>query len=188
MRAGYAGEDAPKSFVPAFYAEYPYHHRHNNNNNNNGDDEYETTRHLFGDDITIPPRPRMAIKNPMGRDGVVENWDMAEQVWENAFARRLLGARQSDPRRNGLNDDLGGGDGEDVGMDVDEEEQEKLLVENPLLMTECGWNPAGAREKTIEIAMEKWGTPAFYLARTAPMAAYVLFFFFFLFRFMRTSC
>jgi actin-related protein 4 len=42
-------------------------------------------------------------------------------------------------------------------------------------MTEPAWNPAKAREKTIEIAMEKWGTPAFYLARNGVLASYVSF-------------
>jgi actin-related protein 4 len=43
-------------------------------------------------------------------------------------------------------------------------------------MTESGWNPAKAREKTIEIAMENWGSPAYYLARTGVLAAYVFLF------------
>jgi hypothetical protein len=53
------------------------------------------------------------------------------------------------------------------------ESEEKPLADSPLLMTEPGWNPVKAREKTIEIAMEKWGTPAFYLARSGVLAAYV---------------
>lgn len=159
-RAGYAGEDTPKSLITSFYAQYPLKN-----------DTNETTRYLFGDNTSIAPRPQTAVRNPMGKDGIVEDWDMAERVWEHSFARCLLGAKETDPRRNGLNDDLAG-DGED--MDIDEQgDEEKPLADNPLLMTECGWNPATAREKTIEIAIEKWGTPAFYLARTAPLAAYV---------------
>ena len=56
------------------------------------------------------------------------------------------------------------------GMDqVDE--QEKVLGEYPLLVSEPAWNSQKAREKTIEIAMEEWGVPAFFLAKTGQLAA-----------------
>jgi actin-related protein 4 len=54
----------------------------------------------------------------------------------------------------------------------DVELEEKPLADSPLLMSECGWNPSKAREKTIEIAMESWGTPAFYLAKNGVLAAF----------------
>jgi actin-related protein 4 len=60
-------------------------------------------------------------------------------------------------------------------MDVDMEALENLekpLEDSPLLMTEPGWNPTKAREKCIEIAMEEWGTPAFYLQKTGVLAAF----------------
>ena len=53
------------------------------------------------------------------------------------------------------------------------EEQEKPLQEFPLLMSEPAWNPAKERQKTIEIAMEDWGVPAFFLAKNGQLAAYV---------------
>jgi actin-related protein 4 len=52
------------------------------------------------------------------------------------------------------------------------EEQEKVLGEYPLLMSEPAWNPPKAREKTMEIAMEEWGVPAFFLAKSAQLAAF----------------
>lgn len=52
------------------------------------------------------------------------------------------------------------------------ENQEKPLEDSPLLVTEPGWNSAKAREKYIEIAMEEWGTPAFYLQKTGVLAAF----------------
>ena len=106
----------------------------------------------------------------MGRDGIVEDWDMAEKVWEYSFTSRLTGPRPGNPFQNGLNDIA---DGELPTEMEGVEAEEKPLADSPLLMSECGWNPTKAREKTIEIAMEKWGTPAFYLARNGVLAAYV---------------
>jgi actin-related protein 4 len=60
-------------------------------------------------------------------------------------------------------------------MDVDMDNldnMEKPLDDSPLLMTEPGWNSTKAREKYIEIAMEEWGTPAFYLQKTGVLAAF----------------
>lgn len=156
VRAGFAGEDTPKSLIPTFYGRYKV-----------GDEE----RVVFGDDIFVTPRPGFSIHNPMGRDGVVEDWEMAERVWEHSFTSRLTGMKPLNPLQNGLNDAPPNGElpVEMEGVETDE----KSLADSPLLMTECGWNPTKAREKTIEIAMEKWGTPAFYLARTGVLAAYV---------------
>lgn len=95
---------------------------------------------------------------------------MAEKVWEYSFTSRLTGAKPGNPFSNGLNDVP---EGELPAEMEGVEANEKTLADSPLLMTECGWNPTKAREKTIEIAMEKWGTPAFYLARNGVLAAYV---------------
>ncbi|KAI5291343.1 NuA4 histone acetyltransferase subunit [Ascosphaera aggregata] len=152
-RAGFAGEDIPKSFSTTYYGILP-------------DDGGE--KHIFGDNIFVP-RPRISVHNPLGRDGVVQDWDMASKVWEHAITSRLTNPKQTSPKHNGLNDN--GDDGDDMDVDV-VDSSEKILDESPLLVTECGWNPTEAREKTIEIAMESWGTPAFYLARTAPMSAF----------------
>lgn len=95
---------------------------------------------------------------------------MAEKVWEYSFVSRLTGAKPSNPMQNGLNDVA---PGEDLPAEMEVEENEKPLADSPLLMSECGWNPTKAREKTVEIAMEKWGTPAFYLAKDGVLAAYV---------------
>ena len=107
----------------------------------------------------------------MGREGIVEDWEMAEKVWEYSFSSRLTGAKPSNPMQNGLNDDL---PKEELPTEMEVVEgDEKPLADSPLLMTESGWNPTKAREKTIEIAMETWGTPAFYLARNGVLSAYV---------------
>lgn len=153
-RAGFAGEDTPKSLIPSYYGKY----------------STDKENYIFGDDIFVSPRPGLSIHNPIGREGVVEDWEMAEKLWEFSFKSRLTGAKPGNPLLNGLNDEPEGElPTEMEGLELDE----KPLADSPLLMTECGWNPAKAREKTIEIAMENWGTPAFYLAKNGVLAAYV---------------
>lgn len=155
-RAGFAGEDTPKSLIPTSYGKYSVE----------GNEKL-----IFGDDVFVTPRPGLSVHNPMGRDGIVEDWDMAEKLWEYSFTSRLTGAKPGNPLQNGLNDIS---EGEMAAeMEGVESSEERPLADSPFLMSEPGWNPAKAREKTIEIAMEKWGTPAFYLARNGVLAAYV---------------
>lgn len=104
----------------------------------------------------------------MSKEGIVEDWDTATQLWEYAITSRLTSFKQADPRTNGLNDDLKDMDAEMEGV----EDGEKPLEEHPLLMTETAWNSTKNREKAIEIAMESWGCPAFWLARNSVMAAF----------------
>lgn len=150
MRAGFAGEDVPKSVVPSYYG------------------ILESQKLLFGDNSIHTPAPNFAIRNPIAKDGTVEDWDVAKKLWEYAVTSRLTNTKPSDPATNGLNDST------DVDMDaaVDAvEEREKPLEELPLMMSETGWNSAKAREKSAEIAIEEWGCPAFWLARNGVLAA-----------------
>jgi actin-related protein 4 len=98
----------------------------------------------------------------------VEDWDVAAKVWEYAITSRLTSFKPSNPATNGLNEKL-----EDLDAAIEDIElNEKPLEENPLLMTETAWNPVKNRERAIEIAMESWGCPAFWLARNSVLAAY----------------
>lgn len=151
-RAGFAGEDVPKSVVPTHYASLPDGQR------------------LFGENAIHLPRPDVEIRNPFNPDGLVEDWGTASKLWEYTVTSRLTGARQTPPTRNGLNDDKD--ENGDVSMEEEAEQaQDSPLSEYPLLMSEPSWNPVKAREKTIEIAMEEWGVPAFYLAKNGQLAA-----------------
>ncbi|KAF5599778.1 actin 4 [Fusarium denticulatum] len=159
-RAGFAGEDVPKSILPSFY----------------GHTTGDSPKDLFGDECLIP-RPDFEVRNYMNKDSVVEDWDVAARIWENMLVKRLQPERQTPPSKNGLNDDpkAEGQDGEgDVAMDDADaaESAEKPLGENPLLITEAPWNTPKAREKAIEIIMENWGCPAFWLSRTPVLAAF----------------
>ncbi|OCK84878.1 Actin/actin-like protein [Lepidopterella palustris CBS 459.81] len=153
-RAGFAGEDVPKSVIPTYYGVL---------------DSESGSEYLFGENAIHNPLRNLEIKNPWSTDGIVENWETATRVWEYAITSRLTGAKQTDPIKNGLNDPLNGDpDVEMEGLD----DAEKPLTDSPLLMTEPGWSSTKAREKYIEIAMEDWGTPAFYLGKTGVLAAF----------------
>ena len=154
-RAGFAGEDTPKSVVPAYYASLPSGER------------------LFGENAIHLARPDVEIRNPYTADGIVEDWETAAKLWEYTITSRLTGAKQAPPSRNGLNDstDENGDVKMEEEMEQQEEQQDSPLVEYPLLMSEPPWNPAKAREKTMEIAMEEWGVPAFFLAKNGQLAA-----------------
>jgi len=102
----------------------------------------------------------------MSKEGIVEDWDTAANLWEYAITSRLTNAKPGPLASNGLNDT----DNDDAKMEG-VEEQEKPLGENPLLMTETGWNSGKDRERGLEIAMENWGVPAYWLARNGVLAS-----------------
>lgn len=128
----------------------------------------------------------------MSKDSIVEDWDIAPKLWENYMLDQLLPTRQLSTMKNGLQNKRKEKDTEgDVEMDdaavdavvttgsADEskerenaDEQEKLLDETPLLMTEASWNTTKNREKAIEVAMESWGCPAFWTSRTPVLVAF----------------
>ncbi|TRX94198.1 hypothetical protein FHL15_004966 [Xylaria flabelliformis] len=160
-RAGFAGEDVPKSVLPSFYGSL---------RTSNTDSTTTTYRDIFGDEC-LYPRSDFEVKNYMSEsESVVEDWDAATKLWEHMLIKRLQPDRETSPAKNGLNDAAADGEG-DVAME-DVENQEKPLAESPLLMTEAPWNTGKAREKAIEIAMENWGCPAFWMSRTPVCAAF----------------
>ncbi|PHH66997.1 hypothetical protein CDD81_4392 [Ophiocordyceps australis] len=152
-RAGFAGEDVPKAILPSSY----------------GHVTSDPPRDLFGDEYMIA-RPDFEVRNYMNRDSVVEDWDVAARLWENMLVKRLQPERPTPPSKNGLNDEAKDSQG-DVAME-DADAAEKPLQENPLLVTEAPWNTSKAREKAIEIIMENWSCPAFWLSRTPVLSAF----------------
>ncbi|KAI1433864.1 chromatin remodeling and histone acetyltransferase complexes subunit putative [Xylaria sp. CBS 124048] len=160
-RAGFAGEDVPKSILPSFYGSIK---------KSNTDSTTITYQDAFGDDC-LYPRKDLEVKNYMSRtESVVEDWDTATKMWEFMLIKRLQPDRVVSLGRNRVNDPATDGEG-DVAME-DIENQEKPLAENPILMTEAPWNTGKAREKALEIAMENWGCPAFWMSRTPVCAAF----------------
>lgn len=152
IRAGFAGEDVPKSVVSSYYGTVP---------------AGPTPKYLYGDNSINVPSPAVSIGNPMSGDGSIEDWDTAKNLWEYAITSRLTSAKPANPILHDKDDKIEQQDVEMDGMD----EQEKPMAENPLLMTETGWNSGKNREKGIEIAMEDWGCPAYWLARNGALAA-----------------
>ena len=106
---------------------------------------------------------------------MVEDWDAAEALWKSSFANKLTGVRPNAGLQAWLN---GEGDNNKVDpgklqkMIDDATDTERCLEDHPLFMTEPSWNPQDKREKSIEVAMESWGTPAFYLGRSGVMGAF----------------
>jgi actin-related protein 4 len=153
-RAGFAGEEMPKQVIPSFYV-------------------HANGRDRFGDEVIIP-RADFEVRNYMNRDSVVEDWDAATRVWEHVLVQRLQPPRPTPASKNGLNvgDDGDVEMGDNGAAEDATEALEKPLAENPLLMSEAPWNTAKAREKAIEVCMENWGCPAFWLSRTPVLAAF----------------
>jgi actin-related protein 4 len=155
-RAGFAGEDTPKSVVPTYYGVL----------SKNGSNKL-----LFGENDLHTPLPDLEILNPLagcGTEDWVEDWDTAVKLWEYSITSRLTGPRASDPRKNGLNDENGEMDVDMDGVD----DLEKPMEDNPLLMTEPGKTTVKSRERATENAMENWGVPAFWLGRSGVLAAF----------------
>lgn len=115
--------------------------------------------------------PNMDVRNPFNSESVVEDWDTAAKLFEYTITSRLTGVSQTPASKNGLNDPSKDEDGDgDVAMEGIED-LEKPMAENPLLMSEPAWNPSKAREKSMEIAFEDWGVPAFWMGKTGMLAS-----------------
>ncbi|KAL8733924.1 MAG: hypothetical protein Q9181_003399 [Wetmoreana brouardii] len=153
VRGGFAGEDVPKSVVPSFYGIV----------SSNGH-----RRHLYGESAIHTPLPNIEIGNPVGENGIVEDWETATNLWEYAITSRLTNTKPSNPMTNGLNEKT-----DEIKQEMEGVETTgRPLEENPLLMTESPLNTGKGREKPIEIAMENWGAPAFWLARSGVLSAF----------------
>lgn len=155
VRAGFAGEDAPKSVIPTHYGVLPAK-QHTSSGKS----------YVFDDNAIHNPYADLDIRNPMAGDGTVDDWDMASKLWEYAITSRLTVPAQREEKPT--NDE---GDGDTIMGMEDTENNEKPMAESPLLMAEPSHNPEKNRHKMIEIAMEDWGVPAFYLARSGVLAA-----------------
>jgi len=118
----------------------------------------------FGDNTIHVARAGMEILNPLADDSTVADWAAASKLWEHAISSRLTSPRA----RNALNNEPAAG-----AMDVDGGGAEAgFLAEHPLLVTEPSANAGRARERTIELALEDWGSPAFWLVRAGVAAAF----------------
>jgi actin-related protein 4 len=116
------------------------------------------------------PRPDVEILSPYNKDGIVEDWDAAEALWKYSFAHKLTGVRPNRALQEWLNDPNAVPDLQKAMAEA--VDTERCLEDHPLFMTEPSWNPTKAREKAVEIALESWSAPAFYLGRSGVMGAF----------------
>lgn len=153
---------------------------------------------MFGDNAVHEARAHMEMRNPLAGGGAedwVADWDAAARLWEHAMTSRLTGPRRGGARRqpaaaaakargSGDEDEEEDVEMADVGADAavdaavaeaearaEAEAEDNPLGFHPLMMSEPGRTTAKAREKVIEIAMENWEVPAFYLAKTGVLSA-----------------
>lgn len=125
---------------------------------------------LFGDHVIDVPRDNVDIRNPYSRDGIVEDWDTAEQLWKYSFASKLTGVRPNKALQEWLNDVTAVQDLQKAMAEA--EDTERALEDHPLFMSEPNWNPAKNREKSIELALESWAAPAFYISKSSVLSAF----------------
>ncbi|KAF0308053.1 Actin-like protein 6A [Amphibalanus amphitrite] len=145
LRAGYAGEEAPKSEIPATV----------------GVLEEATTAAQIGTpmevdsaagnkDAAAPKRKYYIDTNALHvpkkdveavsymKDGMIDDWDLFENVLNYAYSQCI----KSDSELH------------------------------PVLMSEAPWNHRGRREKLTELMFEKYNVPAFFLVKNAVLAAF----------------
>ena len=91
------------------------------------------------------PRSHMELKRPLDL-GVIEDYDLFEALLSYGI-RELGGPRASN-------------------------DPSVVARENPLLFTEPSQIPSTQRDRVAEIAFERFGVPAIYLAKTAVLQAF----------------
>ena len=150
-RAGFAGEDTPKSILPTSYA-------------------VQDSKRWFGDHVIDMPREDVAVKNPYSRDGIVEDWDAAEELWKQSFASKLTGIRPNRALEQWLNAPESVPNLQKAMAEA--EDTERALEDHPLFLSEPNWNPTKNREKAAELVLENWAAPAFYTSKSSVLAAF----------------
>jgi len=146
LRAGYAGEDCPKSEIPSVVGVSMDKKEQNGGDGDAmevdgktvGDLSNVTNKRYHVDTVSVNfAKAGMEVASYM-RDGMIEDWDVFEQVLDYAYKKVIKS----------------------------ESEQ------HPVLFSEAAWNTKAKREKLTEIMFEKYNTPAFFLSKNAVLAAF----------------
>uniref|UniRef100_R7W4V8 Actin-related protein 4 n=1 Tax=Aegilops tauschii TaxID=37682 RepID=R7W4V8_AEGTA len=151
-KAGYAGDDTPKSVFPSVVGSIeqaedtdeakPEKEADSASDPKNGSkpmdvDKAKTKRKFYvGQELEFR-RDHMEVISPM-KDGTVMDWDVVDNIWNHAFRRRLL-----------INPE-----------------------EHPMLIAEPSINSAQQREKAAELMFEKYKVPALFLAKNAVLTSF----------------
>ncbi|KAI0676897.1 actin-like protein Arp4p [Trametes maxima] len=146
LRAGYAGDDAPKAIVPsAFgYVEEPAA--------SNGD---VTMGEAGASEGEQPQAPKPKVKLHIGQNG--------PSLWRS-------GMQVGNPMHDGLVQNF-----DSIPPLINHALTEVMRCnasEHPVLVTEAPWNTPANRERMAEIMFEEFQVPAFYIANTGVLNAF----------------
>lgn len=157
MRAGFAGEDYPKSITPMHYGviEFPN----------------AESRLVIGENAIHNPLPNLDIRHPMMTDGTVEvkDPDVVKKLFEYSIVSKLVPSKPSSSIRNG---DTGQQDSKDMDtvMENAESSEEGFLADTPLLLTDLDYLTGKARDDHIQYVFEEWGCPAYWGGKQSVLA------------------
>ncbi|KAJ6224338.1 hypothetical protein RDWZM_002883 [Blomia tropicalis] len=143
FRAGFAGEDCPKTDVPSTIgyvdevADSNNHMDVSQSMDMNQAKNHSTRRYIFGSTAIKCPKSNMELTS-FFKDGTVEDWDLFEKMVDHIYSKQL-----------NLESSL-----------------------HPVLFSEAPWNPRSKREKLCELMFEKYDIPAFFLCKNAVLSAF----------------
>ena len=129
-KVGYSGEDLPRSVFSSLVGSY--------GPDSTNISKKDREKVFVGDQQIYKWRPGMELQSPFTDGGLIDNWDLLQNLWDHSYHSVL----HVDPK------------------------------EHPLLFCEPSWNTKELREKLCEVAFESYGVPAFYLGRSASLAAF----------------
>lgn len=156
VRAGFAGEDTPKSIVPTYYGVL-------------------SGRTLIGESKVNNPIPGLEIRHPFEK-GDVSGTEKLNAIKDYAISSRLIPRKSRTIRDGGSKTNGGDKDVEmrDAADEQAKEEQEGggLLRDTPLLSTEQDNVDEKSREAAIKHAFEVWDAPAYYAVRKSMVSTF----------------
>ncbi|XP_064150876.1 actin-like protein 6B [Loxodonta africana] len=145
VRAGYAGEDCPKSFsLPILppQADFPTTVGLLAAEEGGGlelEGEKEKKGKIFHIDTNAlhVPRDGAEVMSPL-KNGMIEDWECFRAILDHTYSKHV----KSEPNLH------------------------------PVLMSEAPWNTRAKREKLTELMFEQYNIPAFFLCKTAVLTAF----------------
>ncbi|CAF4422353.1 unnamed protein product [Rotaria socialis] len=146
VKAGFAGEDAPRAVFPAVVGRPHYTVIMPGMGNK---DSY------IGDEA-LAKKGVLTIRYPI-EHGIVTNWDDMEKIWHHTFYNELRVAPEEHPK---------------IWHHTFYNELRVAPEEHPVLLTEAPLNPKANREKMTQILFEQFNTPAMYVAIQAVLSLY----------------
>ena len=91
MKAGYAGEDTPKAVFPSTVGVLAKG-QESAGKKDGGDVEMKDAgdgRHFLVNDMSYR-RDHMELESPFNEEGLLEDWDVVEAIWDHTLRKRLV--------------------------------------------------------------------------------------------------